>query len=175
DAWLRRQNGREKGFSMGAFDLAYLDRGPVALVREQGRVTAFASLMLNRARSEVGVDLMRHDGAGGYVMDFLFTEIIGWARQAGFATLDLGMAPLAGLDAHELAPIFARLGDLVFEEGGPLYGFGGLRAYKAKFTPQWRPLYIAATPGTPMVSALLDVALLTSGGWAGALNLGPKN
>ncbi|MET0293850.1 MAG: phosphatidylglycerol lysyltransferase domain-containing protein [Phenylobacterium sp.] len=171
DLWLARQGGQEKGFSLGRFDLAYLDRGPVAVVRKAGEVAAFANLLTNRARGEISIDLMRYGQAEGFLMDFLFAEAMTWAQGEGFATFDLGMAPLAGLDTHELAPLFARLGALVFEEGGPLYGFQGVRAYKAKFGPAWKPVYIAVTPGVPMFSALLDVALLTSGGWAGMLGV----
>jgi phosphatidylglycerol lysyltransferase len=75
------------------------------------------------------------------------------------------MAPLSGLENRRLAPLFARIGALVFAEGGALYGFEGLRQYKAKFATWWRPAYIAGRPGTIMPLALLDVALLTSGGW----------
>jgi len=44
-------------------------------------------------------------------------------------------------------------------------------AYKAKFGPAWRPKFIAAPTTTPLALALLDVALLTSGGWLGLLGL----
>ena len=81
------------------------------------------------------------------------------------------MAPLAGLEDRRIAPVFARVGALVFDEGGALYGFQGLRSYKAKFAPDWRPRFIAAPVSTPLPLALLDVALLTSGGWLGMLGL----
>lgn len=171
DAWLRGQKGGEKGFSMGRFDLDYLDRTALAVVRGPDGLVAFVNLMVNGSRGEVAVDLMRHVEVGGSVMDYLFTETLLWAQQQGFSRFDLGPTPLAGLDDHGLAPLFTRLGDLVFDEGGPLYAFQGLRAYKAKFSPSWRARYIAATSGVPMVSALLDVALLTSGGWRGFLGL----
>ncbi|MFC3078871.1 phosphatidylglycerol lysyltransferase domain-containing protein [Phenylobacterium terrae] len=171
NAWLAAQKGGEKGFSMGRFDLAYLNRTPLAVVRGPDGAVAFANLLVNRARSEVGVDLMRHLEVRSFVMDYLFAEAILWAQREGYRTFDLGKTPLAGLDDHDLAPLFIRLGDLVFDEGGALYSFQGLRAYKTKFSPSWRPVYIAATPGVPMVSALLDVALLSSGGWRGVLGL----
>ena len=93
------------------------------------------------------------------------------AKAEGIARFDLGMAPLAGLEDRRLAPVFARVGALVFEEGGALYGFQGLRSYKAKFAPRWTPRFIAAPASTPLPLALLDVALLTSGGWLGMLGL----
>ena len=87
----------------------------------------------------------------------------------GFAAFDLGMAPLSGLEDRRLAPIFARVGALVFEEGGALYGFQGLRAFKAKFHPEWQPRYLAVAGGLNPVLALLDATLLIGGGLKGVV------
>ena len=170
DAWLAMHEGTEKAFSLGRFDPAYLDLTPLAVVRQEGRVVAFANLLT--APDEAAVDLMRHrpDAPPG-VMDYLFIRCAQWAKDQGLSRFDLGMAPLAGLEDRRIAPVFARVGALVFDEGGALYGFQGLRSYKAKFAPDWRPRFIAAPVSTPLPLALLDVALLTSGGWLGMLGL----
>ncbi len=170
DVWLAMHEGAEKSFSLGRFDAAYLDLTPLAVVREGGRIVAFANLLT--APHEAAVDLMRHhpDAPHG-VMDYLFIRCAQWAKTEGLASFDLGMAPLAGLEDRRLAPVFARVGALVFDEGGALYGFQGLRSYKAKFAPDWRSRFIAAPVSTPLPLALLDVALLTSGGWLGMLGL----
>jgi lysylphosphatidylglycerol synthetase-like protein (DUF2156 family) len=170
DTWLRHHIGVEKGFSLGRFDPDYLALTPVAVVRQGGRIIAFANLMPGGDR--LAVDLMRFtpDAPPG-VMDYLFIRAIEWARENGYRWLDLGRAPLAGLENRRLAPVFARVGALVFEEGGALYGFAGLRAWKAKFAPEWRPCFIAAPTSTPLALALLDVALLTSDGWRGMVGL----
>jgi len=184
DAWLEAHNGSEKAFSLGRFHPTYLDLTPLAVVRQTpldadgqatgaGRIVAFANLLPGAGEPrDVAIDLMRHrpDAPPG-VMDYLFIRAIQWAGQQGFDGFDLGMAPLAGLDDRRLAPVFARVGALVFEEGGALYGFQGLRAYKSKFAPEWRPRFIAAPASTPLALALLDVALLTSGGWPGLVGL----
>ena len=184
DAWLDEHNGSEKAFSLGRFDAAYLDLTPLAVVRQtptgedgqatgEARIVAFANLLPGAGEPrDLAIDLMRHlpDAPPG-VMDYLFIRAIQWAGQEGFDGFDLGMAPLAGLDDRRLAPVFARVGALVFEEGGALYGFQGLRAYKSKFAPEWRSRFIAAPASTPLALALLDVALLTSGGWLGLVGL----
>lgn len=168
DAWLKTHASAEKGFSMGRFDVAYLDRGPLGLVWREGRIVAFANVIA--AGKEAGVDLMRYDAsAPAGIMDFLFVRLIEWAKGEGYAQFNLGMAPLSGLQNRRLAPVFARLGALVFAEASILYSFGGLHAYKAKFFPRWRPMYMAVRPGVIMPFALLDVALLTGGGWKGLL------
>jgi lysylphosphatidylglycerol synthetase-like protein (DUF2156 family) len=166
DAWLNTHASAEKGFTMGRFDPAYLDLGPLAVVWKAGHVVAFANVM--PGAKNAGIDLMRYSpDAPTAVMDFLFVRLIEWARDQGYARFNLGMAPLSGLENRRLAPVFARIGALVFAEAGRLYSFGGLHAYKAKFGPEWRPMYMAGRPGVIMPLALLDVALLTGGGWRG--------
>jgi phosphatidylglycerol lysyltransferase len=171
DAWLADQSGREKSFSLGRFDLEYLSRFPVALVRKPGAPpVAFASLWPGPGGREIAVDLMRHtkDAPNG-VMEFLFIGLLDWAKAQGFQTLDLGMAPLSGMRAGRFSPALSKIGQIVYDQGESLYGFRGLRAYKSKFQPDWRPLFIAAPPRVSLPVALAAVALLTSGGVRGLL------
>lgn len=172
DAWLDHHEGSEKEFSLGRFDIDYLNACPVAIVREEGRVIAFSNLLMGAGNKEAMIDLMRYtpDGPHG-VMDYMFTRIAQWCRETGIDHLDLGMAPLSGLEDRRTSPVFARVGALIFEEANAIYGFQGLRAYKSKFGPNWRPKFIAASTTTPLPLALLDVALLTSKGWLGLLGL----
>jgi lysylphosphatidylglycerol synthetase-like protein (DUF2156 family) len=170
DAWLAMHNGTEKAFSLGRFDIDYLNLTPLAVMREGDRIVAFANLLVTPG--EAAVDLMRYTPEAPHgVMDYLFTRCVQWAKAQEIATFDLGMAPLAGLEDRRIAPVFARVGALVFEEGGALYGFQGLRSYKNKFGPDWKARFIAAPVSTPLPLALLDVALLTSGGWLGMLGI----
>lgn len=172
DAWISNTEGSEKEFSLGRFDIDYLNQSPIAVVREDGRMVAFANLLMGAGNKEAMIDLMRYvpDGPHG-VMDYLFTRTALWCRETGIDHLDLGMAPLSGLEDRRTSPVFARVGALIFEEANAIYGFQGLRSYKAKFGPNWRPKFIAAPTTTPLPLALLDVALLTSKGWRGLLGL----
>lgn len=168
DEWLSQHDGAEKQFSLGRFDIGYLDATPLALIRHNGAIVAFANVWTTPDKRELSIDLMRYSAAAPRnVMDFLFVNLIEWGKANGYRDFDLGMAPLAGLDTHRLAPAFSRVGAAVFEEGEALYGFRGLRAYKDKFDPDWRPLYVAVMPGTSVAGTMLDVALLTSGGVRG--------
>lgn len=164
DAWLAHKKGREKRFSLGAFDPDYLARFPVALVRCQGRIVAFANIWSSGDGAEISVDLMRHLPDAPYgTMEAMMVRLIEWGRAQGYARFNLGMAPLAGLPTGRLAPIWARLGHALFANGERLYGFAGLRAFKAKFGPVWEARYIATPPGVAMPRALLDLARLVSG------------
>lgn len=170
DAWLAAKNSREKGFSLGRFDPGYLARFPCALVRRHGEVIGFANVLASGARQELSVDLMRHrpDAPPG-VMDFLFTELMLWGAREGYARFNLGMAPLAGLETHPLAPLWHRLGTTIYRHGEHFYNFRGLRGFKEKFNPQWQPRYLAGPGGVALPGVLLDVAALIGGGLKGVV------
>lgn len=170
DAWLNEKNTREKGFSLGFFDPGYLRRFPLAVVRWQNTIVAFANLWQSAENEEVTVDLMRHrpDAPNG-VMDFLFIELMLWGAAQGFRWFNLGMAPFTGMDTHELAPLWHRIGGLVVRIGDHFYNFQGLRAYKEKFDPVWQPRYLAAPGGLSLPHTLADIGALVSGGLKGIL------
>ncbi|MET0546559.1 MAG: GNAT family N-acetyltransferase [Caulobacterales bacterium] len=169
-AWLQAHGGKEKAFSLGAFDPAYLARHPIALVRRNDSIIAFANIWLNPGKTRAAVDLMRFDPAlaPNGLMDFLFTEMLLWAQAEGVETFDLGMAPLSGLPADQYASWFARLGRLVAQYGEPIYGFEGLRTFKDKFKPRWEPRYISAPGAWSLPLVLAEVAMLTNGGKSAA-------
>jgi len=165
DAWLEDKAVAEKSFSVGAFDEAYLRQFPVALVSCNGEPVAFASLWIAGTGEEIAVDLMRFGpDAPRAAMDFLFVELMLWGRAQGYHWLNLGMAPLAGLEQHPLAPAWHRVGNFVFRYGEHFYNFDGLRRYKAKFNPVWESKYLASPGGLALPRVLLDVSVLISGG-----------
>jgi phosphatidylglycerol lysyltransferase len=168
DDWLARHSGGEKSFSMGGFEPAYAAEFPIAVVKVEGRIVAFATLWTTAARTSFSIDLMRYsDAAPKDVMDFLFVELLQWGREQGYQAFEFGMAPLAGLDDRPLAPIMSRVGRLLFERGEEIYNFRGVRRYKDKYDPVWQPRYIAAARKWAIPILLADVGLLSSGGMAG--------
>jgi phosphatidylglycerol lysyltransferase len=164
NAWLATRNTAEKRFSVGAFDPDYLSEFDIAVVRVNGRVTAFANLWKAAGNRAAAVDLMRFEsGVSPYTMEFLITSLILWCKEQGFAWLGLGMAPLSGLAGRDLAPIWQRLGALVFQAGERFYNFRGLRLFKDKFKPTWEPRYLACQGGLAPVRILSDTAALVAG------------
>jgi phosphatidylglycerol lysyltransferase len=165
DGWLRGKSVAEKGFSVGRFDLDYLRRFSCACVLRNGKIVAFANLWLSLSREEISIDLMRYnDQAPKGVMDYLFIELMLWGRAADYRWFNLGMAPLSGLEKHPLAPFWHKLGRLVHRYGEPFYNFEGLRRYKEKFGPEWRPRYMASPGGLTLPRVILDAAALIAGG-----------
>jgi phosphatidylglycerol lysyltransferase len=81
--------------------------------------------------------------------------------------MNMGMAPMSGLDPHALAPRWHRLGRLLYRHGEHFYNFQGLRQYKEKFDPIWEPRYLATPAGLALPRVLTNIASLISGGITG--------
>jgi phosphatidylglycerol lysyltransferase len=170
DDWLARRHAREKRFSLGFFDPAYLSRLPLGIVRHGPRIEAFANVWLGGGKHELSVDLMRYRGdALPGVMDFLLVQLMRWGRDAGYGWFNLGMAPLGGFESRPLAPLWTRLGASVQRMGEHFYHFQGLRDYKNKFHPVWEPRYLASPGGLAVPLILTNLTALIGGGARGTL------
>jgi len=170
DAWLTEKNTSEKGFSLGFFQPDYIRRCPVALVRRNGRIEAFANVWAGSRLEELSLDLMRYlPEAAEDVMEFLFICLMLWGKEQGYRWFNLGMAPFSGLENRALAPLWNRLGAFVYRHGEHFYNFQGLRQYKEKFDPQWRPRYLASPGGLALPQIFVNLATLISGGVKGII------
>lgn len=169
DAWLAHKQGEEKGFALGAFEEAYIANFNAAILRAPtGEIVAFANLLQSADRFELSVDLMRYmPTAPGFTMDALFAELMLWGAAQRFEWFSLGAAPFSGLEKRQLSPIWNRIGGFVYEHGEHFYNFGGPRAFKEKFNPEWRPNYLACPGGLAAPQILYEVNTLVSGGLRG--------
>jgi phosphatidylglycerol lysyltransferase len=170
DEWIRMKHTREKGFSLGYFDPGYVSRFPVGLIRKEGRILAFATLLTGADKAELSIDLMRHVRSEAKdVMELLFIRLMLWGKAEGYGWFNLGMAPLAGLDNRPLAPLWNRVGSAIFRHGEHFYNFQGLRRWKDQFNPVWEPRYLAAPSGLALPRILANISTLISGGVRGLL------
>ncbi|MBK8175243.1 MAG: bifunctional lysylphosphatidylglycerol flippase/synthetase MprF [Rhodospirillales bacterium] len=165
DAWLAAKSVREKGFSLGSFCPSYITCFDVGVISCDSRIIAFATLLLTDTGEEASVDVMRHlPDAPSLTMEFLMTALMLEMKSRGVRWFNLGMAPLSGLEQRRLAPIWHRLGALVFEHGEQFYNFRGLRQFKQKFDPYWEPRYLASPGRIDPLIVLADAAALVGGG-----------
>jgi phosphatidylglycerol lysyltransferase len=170
DAWLTYKSNREKGFSLGFFQPEYIRRCPVASVIRNDRIEAFANLWTGAQLEELSLDLMRYlPQAPDGVMEYLFTSLMLWGKAQGYRWFNLGMAPFSGLENRALAPLWNRLGAFVFRHGEHFYNFQGLRQYKEKFDPEWRPRYLASPGGLALPKIFANLATLIAGGMKGVV------
>ena len=160
--WLGKR--REKGFSLGRFDIGYLNRGPLAfLVDADGKPAAFASIMPFYDGETISVDLMRlsKDAPSGS-MDYLFMKLFQWGREKGFAAFNLSMAPLSHVGESQYAMKEEKAARQIFNHGGAFYNFKGLRKYKEKFLPTWYPKYLAYPKHLRITPLLIDISMMIS-------------
>ena len=167
DAWLAERGAAEKSFSLGNYSEDYLRRSPIAVIRTDQRIVAFASLMPDYgSHMELSIDLMRHipDAPNG-TMDFMFISLIQYAQAKGYQYFNLGMAPLGGVGESRYARAGEKVARLAFKYGNRFYNYKGLRSFKDKFHPQWRSVYLAYPAFSPVPGLLMDSAALIAGGY----------
>ncbi|MEW6764401.1 MAG: bifunctional lysylphosphatidylglycerol flippase/synthetase MprF [Pseudomonadota bacterium] len=170
DDWLQSRKAREKRFSLGSFDEVYLRHFDTGVLRFEGRIVAFITILRTDTHGEIALDLMRHTAeAPKETMRFLLLKLILHYQAEGYQRFSLAMAPLSGLEDHPYAPVWQRIGAMIYHRGGPYYNFQGLRQFKDKFKPDWEPRYLVTQGGLHPAVILTDVAALVSGGMRGVL------
>jgi phosphatidylglycerol lysyltransferase len=166
EQWLASKHAKEKQFSLGFFDAEYLRQTPIAVVRNGDQVQAFANLLQSADQSVLSVDLMRHsDSAITGVMDYLFGQVMLWAKVQGYANFSLGMSPLKDVERDALArsrlwPVAARK---IIKHGERFYNFQGLRRFKEKWQPEWQPRYLLVPKRIDALPALVACTLEIAG------------
>lgn len=146
---------------LGAFETEWVLSQRVALVRVEGELVAFATLIETAVDEEVLIDLMRHrESAPRMAMEFLFLKLCLMLKDEGHRWFGLGMAPLSGLAESDAAPAWQKIGRAVYEHGLRSYNFKGLRTFKSGFRPEWRPRYLAVGAGANPALVLLDATRL---------------
>lgn len=156
--WL--DGRREKGFSLGFFDRAYLQKAPIALVRNSsGEICAFANIMPNHSADTATIDLMRYDAdlCPNGIMDFLFVSLFLYFQGKGVRYFDLGMAPLANVGSFEHSFFQERVAYLIYTFSRRFYSFNGLRQYKEKYAPEWSSRYVCYPKASWLVCDMLAV------------------
>ncbi|MGH7924219.1 MAG: bifunctional lysylphosphatidylglycerol flippase/synthetase MprF [Candidatus Binatus sp.] len=163
ESWLATHSAAELRFSVAAFEPRFIAAQSAALACMHGRPQAFVTFMTTDRQSEATVGLMRQvSGAPACTMEFMFTKLALELKARGFKMLSLGMAPLAGMARTPLSSRWHRIAGLLWEHGGAIYNFRGLRSFKNKFRPEWEPRYLAASGAIGPFITLAEVAALAN-------------
>lgn len=160
DEWLAGR--KEKGYSLGFFYEDYLQRAPIAVVKDKdGKIVAFANLMSTYGSEQATIDLMRYSADAPHsVMDFLFISLFGAMKEEGYQYFNLGMAPLANVGTSRKSFIQERMAYLLFNFGSHFYSFQGLKEYKQKFATEWIPKYTLYSRDSSLVYSMLQLVLI---------------
>jgi phosphatidylglycerol lysyltransferase len=138
DGWLAIGGHQERGFALGHFDRAYIQKCAIHYLKDaQGQVVAFTNQLPEFNPSKVAtVDLLRYRPDSGDPMPYLLLKTIENIISDGrYSYFDLGFVPFTG--ATDPAVAIAK----VLSTGR--FSARGLEQFKNKFGPQWQPNYLA--------------------------------
>ncbi|MBW8767038.1 MAG: DUF2156 domain-containing protein [Geodermatophilales bacterium] len=167
EEWLAAKGLPEMGFTLGGLD--ELSDGAVRCllaVDRDGRIRGLTSwLPAHRDGETVGwtLDIMRRsrDASPG-VIEFLIATAALTFQEEGATWVSLSGAPLALPPEAGDRSGLSRLLELAGRTMEPVYGFRSLLAFKAKFQPQLRPLWLVypATADLPRIARAVSHAYL---------------
>lgn len=142
DEWLRDTERSEIVFSQGMFIWEELKQQVIITVESpEEKVVAFLNIIPDYAKGEGTYDLIRKtaDAPGG-VMDFIMIELFNYLKANGYTSVNLGFAPLSGLDDPNNLP--ERSIKFAYEKIKSFSHYRGLREFKEKFGPVWHNHYL---------------------------------
>ena len=150
---------------MGWFNEAYLQKGPIAILRDNNKneIIAFVSLMYCYDNKSMAIDLMRfRKKVPNSTMEFLLLSIILYCQEKGFKKFNLGEAPLSNVGLTPGSHLLEKFARLVYNYGQVFYSFSGLRRFKQKFGPTWEAKYLAYSSFLSLPDILIDSSVMTS-------------
>ncbi len=149
NSWLGRSGRREYGFFMGYFDAHYLQDSQIIVLKQHDRVVAYINIVPSYIANTVSIDHIRSlNKTSSIATHYLLMELIVKLEKDGIEVVNLGLAPLSGLDRRVERTAQDKLLLLIKLLGNRYYSFKGLEQFKGKFRPDWQPnyLYYQAAP-----------------------------
>ena len=138
DEWLKRDGHQEEGFALGYFDVSYLQRCRIHLLRdEQSRVVAFVNeLPIYNNLPQTTIDLIRFIEDAPNANNFLIYNVLHHLnKEDRYKYFDIGFVPLAQMTG--------RLARIARTLGAGRFSAAGLEQFKNKFEPDWQENYFA--------------------------------
>ncbi|HLN21029.1 MAG TPA: phosphatidylglycerol lysyltransferase domain-containing protein [Bacteroidales bacterium] len=142
DDWLRQTERHELVFSQGVFDEKEIKNQTVITIEnKEEMVIAFLNIIPDYAANEGTYDLQRKTtNAPNGIMDHLLVEMYDYFRKAGIRYVNLGFAPMSGVnDPHNFPE---RSMKFAYEKIRSFAHYKGMRDYKDKFGPAWKDKYL---------------------------------
>lgn len=142
DEWLIAYDREELVFSQGSFDSQLLRNQNLIITTDSNdKPVAFLNIIPDYAPQECTYDLIRKttDAPGG-CMDALIIELMRYAKEKGFLYLNLGLAPLSGLESAEGTA--EKVMKYAYQKIKRFQHYRGLRSFKEKYASQWLNKYL---------------------------------
>jgi phosphatidylglycerol lysyltransferase len=142
DEWLTVYNRKEMIFSQGSFDEILLkEQDIIATIDNGNKPVAFLNIIPDYVPGECTYDMIRKtkDAPGG-CMDALIIELIKYAKEKDYTYLNLGLAPMSGLE--EADRTVEKMMKYAYEKIKRFQQYRGLRSFKEKYASRWLNKYL---------------------------------
>jgi len=150
DDWLAVPGRAERGFMMGHFSDEYMQLCQLLVARNQsGEIEGFIN-QLPVYKSEANFDFLRHSQSSpGNINDYLMLNFISDLNTRKIKTLNMGLAPLSGLEDDESSEsqLINNFLNFAYLNGSRFYSFQGLKRFKSKYEPTWQSRYVVYRGG----------------------------
>jgi len=142
EEWLKLTGRNEIIFSQGMFvekEIKY--QTTITVENREEKIIAFMNIIPDYVKNEGTYDLLRKtaDAPNG-VMDYILIELFKYFKACGIQNVNLGFAPLSGLDDPHNFP--ERSMKFAYEKIRSFSHYKGQREYKEKFNPQWHDKFL---------------------------------
>jgi phosphatidylglycerol lysyltransferase len=148
--WLSVPGRAERGFMMGYFNDEYMQHCRLLCARDgDGTIQGFIN-ELPAYKAEANFDFLRHaQDSPGNLNDYLMLSFIDSLNQRQVKTLNMGLAPLSGLDGDQSSEsqLINNFLNFAYINGSRFYSFQGLKRFKSKYEPSWQSRYIVYRGG----------------------------
>lgn len=139
EEWLQKAGHTERGFSLGYFDMAYMQKCTIHyLTNSEKKIVAFTNqLPLFKPGNTASIDLLRYGNNADNAMPFLLYKTVERLKEQQSSTVffDLGFVPFAKVQGSLL--------QIAKTISAGRFSAKGLEQFKNKFEPDWQPNYIA--------------------------------
>lgn len=141
DNWLRDLDQKEVAFTQGVFDKSILKHQTILTIEDQEeKIYAFLNIVPDYAPGEATYDLIRKEtDAPNGVLDMLLAKTFLYLKEEGYASVNMGLAPLSGIDGEDFTQKTIKY---AYDNLKAFAQFKGLRKYKEKFYPSWKKKYL---------------------------------
>ena len=142
DNWLKSTNREEIVFTQGMFDWAKLKNQTIITIEnDDEQIFAFLNIIPDFTPGEATYDLIRKtEDAPGGMIDSLIISLIDYCKTQGYNSLNLGLAPLSGIETGRDLP--EKTLKFAYEKLQQFRHYRGLRDFKEKFNPVWSNKYL---------------------------------
>lgn len=151
DLWLKEFDKKEIVFAEGKFDRQTLENQDIIILKDEtNTIKAFLNLIPDYAPDECTYDMIRRttDAPNGS-MDLLMLKLIEYAKVNGRKFVNLGMAPLAGLENPDNTA--EQIMKFAYNKIGSFKHYQSLRFFKEKYADSWNNKYLVYNTDTDLL------------------------